>query len=239
MPKPDAAPLSDEEFDFLELFLDRIADRGAMNLETVDGFLVALACSPELVKPSEYIPMILGKEADSDEGSFESVEEAERFMKLLMTHWNHILRTFREDKVHYPLFLEDADGNAPGNDWAEGFTRGMKFQPAKWSELLEDEEHGGALVPIFVLANENHPDPEMRPYEKPIDQEQRERLHAGLAVGAKLAYRYFERHRQMNARAAKESSTFRRDTPKIGRNAPCPCGSGKKFKQCCGKTLLH
>ena len=26
---------------------------------------------------------------------------------------------------------------------------------------------------------------------------------------------------------------------KIGRNDPCPCGSGKKFKQCCGKVLLH
>ncbi|MBQ9832361.1 MAG: SEC-C domain-containing protein, partial [Clostridia bacterium] len=22
----------------------------------------------------------------------------------------------------------------------------------------------------------------------------------------------------------------------IGRNAPCPCGSGKKYKQCCGKN---
>jgi uncharacterized protein YecA (UPF0149 family) len=34
-------------------------------------------------------------------------------------------------------------------------------------------------------------------------------------------------------------STFRRTLPKIGRNDPCPCGSGKKFKQCCGRTTLH
>lgn len=27
----------------------------------------------------------------------------------------------------------------------------------------------------------------------------------------------------------------RRDSPKVGRNDPCPCGSGKKYKQCCGK----
>jgi preprotein translocase subunit SecA len=26
-----------------------------------------------------------------------------------------------------------------------------------------------------------------------------------------------------------------RSTPKVGRNSPCPCGSGKKYKQCCGK----
>ena len=29
---------------------------------------------------------------------------------------------------------------------------------------------------------------------------------------------------------------FRRDQPKVGRNEPCPCGSGKKFKKCCGKA---
>ncbi|MEE8170023.1 MAG: SEC-C metal-binding domain-containing protein, partial [Phycisphaerae bacterium] len=29
--------------------------------------------------------------------------------------------------------------------------------------------------------------------------------------------------------------TIRRDVPRVGRNDPCPCGSGKKFKQCCGK----
>ena len=29
--------------------------------------------------------------------------------------------------------------------------------------------------------------------------------------------------------------TVMRDTPKVGRNESCPCGSGKKYKQCCGK----
>jgi SEC-C motif-containing protein len=29
---------------------------------------------------------------------------------------------------------------------------------------------------------------------------------------------------------------FQRETPKVGRNDPCPCGSGKKFKKCCGRT---
>jgi SEC-C motif-containing protein len=30
--------------------------------------------------------------------------------------------------------------------------------------------------------------------------------------------------------------TFRREAPKIGRNDPCPCGSGKKWKKCCGRS---
>lgn len=32
-----------------------------------------------------------------------------------------------------------------------------------------------------------------------------------------------------------QPTTIRRDTPKVGRNDPCPCGSGKKYKKCCAK----
>ncbi|MBO6108145.1 MAG: SEC-C domain-containing protein [Eubacterium sp.] len=34
----------------------------------------------------------------------------------------------------------------------------------------------------------------------------------------------------------KSSRTYRREQPKVGRNDPCPCGSGKKYKHCCGKS---
>jgi SEC-C motif-containing protein len=33
---------------------------------------------------------------------------------------------------------------------------------------------------------------------------------------------------------APKGQTVRREEPKVGRNDPCPCGSGKKFKKCCG-----
>jgi len=33
------------------------------------------------------------------------------------------------------------------------------------------------------------------------------------------------------------SDPFVRHQPKIGRNDPCPCGNGRKFKKCCGKYL--
>ncbi len=38
------------------------------------------------------------------------------------------------------------------------------------------------------------------------------------------------------AKKYKQSRTVRRETPKVGRNDPCPCGSGKKYKHCCGKS---
>ncbi|MGH8021636.1 MAG: YchJ family protein [Opitutaceae bacterium] len=36
---------------------------------------------------------------------------------------------------------------------------------------------------------------------------------------------------------ATKGETVRRETPKIGRNDPCPCGSGKKYKRCCGAAV--
>ncbi|MDE5899581.1 MAG: preprotein translocase subunit SecA [Treponemataceae bacterium] len=40
----------------------------------------------------------------------------------------------------------------------------------------------------------------------------------------------------MQRHAQGQSVTVRRTTPKVGRNDPCPCGSGKKYKQCCGRN---
>ena len=47
-------------------------------------------------------------------------------------------------------------------------------------------------------------------------------------------HRYFEPHRRAGG-LPPERRPVRRTGPKIGRNDPCPCGSGKKFKQCCGR----
>ncbi len=41
---------------------------------------------------------------------------------------------------------------------------------------------------------------------------------------------------QQAAMQPKKVETIMRDAPKVGRNDPCPCGSGKKYKKCCGKN---
>ncbi|MGB5708251.1 MAG: UPF0149 family protein [Arenicellales bacterium] len=239
MPILDTVSITDDDYDYLESVLSGFQNENAMNLEMVDGFFVALICSPQLVIPSQYLPDILGETEGEPDGAYDSIEQAEQFMSILMVHWNHIVYTFREREVYLPLLLEDENGNVFGNDWAQGFLRGMEFYPEDWAELLDDDEHGGALVAIFALAHEHDPDSEMRPYDKPMDDDQREQLLVGLAAGAKIIYDYFEPHRQMDAQLKDADSTYRRENPKIGRNAPCPCGSGKKYKQCCGKATLH
>ena len=53
--------------------------------------------------------------------------------------------------------------------------------------------------------------------------------HHELATFEKIDNRWFFMDGQLFG-----SDPIRRDTPKIGRNDPCSCGSGKKFKKCCG-----
>jgi uncharacterized protein len=137
------------------------------------------------------------------------------------------------------MLLEDDDGVTHANDWATGFLRGMEFHKDRWAALLSDEQHGGLLVPIFALAHEHDTDPEMRPYKEAISAEQREKLIVGAAAGVTGIYGYFEAQRLVEKEPLDHATTFRRTIPKIGRNDPCPCGSGKKFKQCCGRTTLH
>lgn len=44
-----------------------------------------------------------------------------------------------------------------------------------------------------------------------------------------------EKRRKELYKEQKSSGTIHNDTRKVGRNDPCPCGSGKKYKQCCGR----
>ena len=48
--------------------------------------------------------------------------------------------------------------------------------------------------------------------------------------------RFAHRYRRMKVFGAPLVAHHRRKSvPKVGRNAPCPCGSGKKYKKCCGR----
>ena len=231
-------PLTDAEFERLSGILARFDNRQPMNLEQLDGFLAALICGPEIVRPSEYLPVIFGSDMVLDD-SFGSQSVLQEFLSLIMRHWNVIADTLHSGDGFLPLLLEDENGISHANDWAKGFLRGMELRRTDWAVLLDDEKQGGCLVPIFVLAHENDPDPEMRPYKREISAEEREKLIVGAAAGGTGIYRYFEARRLVERQPLDNVTTFRRTAPKIGRNDPCPCGSGKKFKQCCGRTTLH
>ena len=230
--------LTDEEFDRLDELLLRSDGEGAMNLEEVDGFFAALICGPEMVLPSEYLPEICGLESSDADFPFDGLEELQEFLDLLMRHWNNIANTLSSGEIFLPFLEENDDGIVCGNDWAWGFMRGVEMRHDVWVELFNDEENAGPLIPILVLVHELDPDPEMRPYDEPISPERREELIVGVAAAVTILYKYFAPHRR-RAATTPEKIAPRRKESKIGRNDPCPCGSGKKHKRCWGQASVQ
>lgn len=240
-------PMTREDYDRLAEILDGFPSDDAMTLEELDGFLAALGCNPNEVPPEEYLPEVWGS-VDEEAVLFPDIEGLREYAKLVARHLGAVIVRLEAEEDFEPLLEEDEDGEVTGNDWAQGFLRGMDLDRASWSEILNDEERAGILIPIFALACEHSPDPDIRPFDKPVDEEGRELLLAGLSAAAVLLYAYFADAREGAGGSEEEEpdaeddpgnrsisyATYQREGPKIGRNAPCPCGSGKKYKRCCG-----
>ena len=73
------------------------------------------------------------------------------------------------------------------------------------------------MVPIRALACEHHEDPEMRPFDKPILDDQREELIIGGGAGVMRMHRYFLKHRNLYTPPA---GTFMHQRRGLGHHRP-------------------
>lgn len=227
-------PLTETELDRLGQFLKNCKGGKAMNIEELDGFFSALIAGPEIVMPSEYMLEVFGSETPETR-AFSTLAEANEILALMMRHWNNIAGTLSKGEIYLPLLLLDENGVEHGNDWARGFVRATRLRHDGWAELLADDDHGGCMIPMLMLYHEHDKDPAMRP--KPIGPEQREKVIESMAAGLLGAYQYFRQHGQIHV--STRGPEPRHVNVKIGRNDPCPCGSGKKYKRCCGGATIH
>ena len=223
---PGHQALSEAELDRLAEFLDSIENEEAMTLEALDGFFCALVAGPDTVMPSEYLPHVWGGELP-DANAFSSLEEANATLGLLMRHWNRIAHELEHETVYEPLIGEPDERGVLGRQWARGFMRGVGLRKGGWAELFTSESEG-QLMAIPLVAGEI--DPEWP--REPRTEEKREQLLLWMGAGLARSYRHFRRARREAARAS--ALAARRPANKIGRNEPCPCGSGRKYKHCCG-----
>lgn len=229
-------PLSDEELEVLERFFMDEAPEDAMTFDRVDGFLHAVAVGPLTLMPSQWLPKIWG----SDNGIMPELEDFDRVQEilgLLMRHYNAIIRGFQlSPPLIQPFWyireyegqeVEDAEG------WAGGFVDGVNLSAEAWKPLLETEEGQRLYRPIRLLG-----EMELEPEDFALSSTPHQR-HA-LAVQIPQAVLAIYAHWLPVRHANYEREVAKRLAPKVGRNDACPCGSGKKFKKCCGSpAVLH
>jgi uncharacterized protein len=225
---PPSTGLTEAQIDQLEEFFD--STESAMSLEQVDGFFCALISGPDFIPPSEYLPYLFGEEMpDIGPGT-----QASKIIGLLFQHWDHIAETLLRDEVYYPILFEDETGKCQANEWADGYMLGVKLQLDSWSELMLDEKKNGHMIPVMALHFERDDDPEFR--SGPIADKEREDIIARMIAAILEIYRYFAPARIQGA----VLQPVHQGHSTIGRNDPCYCGSGKKYKHCHGGGVtLH
>jgi len=194
----------------------------AMEPDELAGFCAALATGPDAEPPPDWLSIVLGEPLDTlmEAASPELVQLLERYRiataRALDAGTPAIAsRTLRTGRVDYGGFCR-------------GFLDGIEAAPSDWFAAADPSEVAELLFPIDVVADAL--DPADRAGYGPSDWRRLVReSEAALpaAVGRIADYWRIVRN---------PTPTLRRDGPKVGRNDPCPCGSGRKFKQCHGRA---
>ena len=251
---PDARlkiPLTDNEIDELDTILGSRRS-GITSASGLEGFWTALVCTPEMIMPSEYLYMILEGEVDEDDLAFENEAETQRFFELIFRLQNDTRGELKrasglqyitdKDIPYVPLFDEAEDGAPDGGNWARGFLAGTELRPEYWKVFKNRaDDAANPLIGIVGLAFDGvNFDGEPVTYQMTPD----ERAEISLLMG----FAAMDIYRTLNpddvpAYAANTpwapgDAPFMNSEPKVGRNDPCPCGSGKKYKKCCSGLKL-
>jgi uncharacterized protein len=200
-----------------------------MLLSELDGFLTGIAVGPDPVMPSEWLPIVWGGVAPAfaDDGLARAVHDA------IIGRYEEIVADVKDDTVQ-PILWRPRDGTVIASDWAEGFVEAMAFRPRKWERLAKSDA-SVLLMPIMLLLSDEMADTDellvdLSPGEK---IEVKEEAAANLDMTVSAIANYW----QMSASEKASLNAGIRASVKVGRNDPCPCGSGKKFKKCCAAGL--
>jgi uncharacterized protein len=220
--------LTDQELTELDQFLagEAMPDQ-AMDTAMLDGFLTALVIGPTTILPSVWLPVVWGETA-ADSIAHIDAKALERMTNLVFRHLNWIIVQLTEDPDHYEPLLyvsdEEDDPLPIIDEWCSGFVRGIELSASEWAPLTDSEELQAVLTPIYLYGTEDGAET-LRTND---DLRARQREFADMLSDCVLAIREFW------LPVRKRTTTVRREQSLPGRNDPCMCGSGQKYKKCCG-----
>ena len=231
--------LTDAEINELDELLAAVpAPYETVDAVILDGYLAGVLVQPVQLEPEQWLSPVFGTEGMPEPGiEGWSEKQHTRLVTLITRRKDEILRGILEEGWFDPIIpmIEEEDGQPAKGEaafeglgyWAAGFEWALaNFQQLEeaalpgvpdlldsiWRHLPEQDE---AQQAITKALNEDHP-------LKNLD----EAIEALVFDIVDLA--------QIGIEQRHKVETVVRDGPKVGRNDPCPCGSGRKYKQCHG-----
>jgi uncharacterized protein len=215
------AKLSEAELDRLEKFLEA-PERGeeGLPLDMAQGVFAAIASGPGPVPRERWLPEIVG------EAPFASADEEREIGELLERFAEDTARQLNEAEGFDFILYGEEDDLAP---WAEGYLRGVDLAEPAWGEVADEEDLDNILFPFLALTGDAK-ELALEAGEEWMGEEEEARMLAEIRDN--FASHLFDVRQYFFEKNI--PPTVRRDAPKVGRNDPCPCGSGRKYKNCHG-----
>jgi len=217
--------LSPAEFDRLESLLAADHFRDSMTLDALQGLFCAVASAPVPIPQEKWLASALGEHA------FASADEAGEVTDLLARFCNDTARAIASeeglDVISYPV----EEGEEELAVWCEGYLAGVGLADPDWFGAGDEETVDELLFPFMALSGrlKEHALEAGEPWEEgEAEAKLMARARESFYGTLEEAYRYW-----FDSRVNRVPE--KREGEKVGRNDPCPCGSGKKYKSCHGR----
>ena len=232
---PDEEPnphlLDDAEFEALEELLTSDAvPEDCMDLEMLDGYLAGVLLSPVPIVPERWLPEVWS--AHGEEASFGSGSRMQEAIRLVRRYYNELATTLGEPGGWEPFCYAAAEGDAldVGEEWIEGFAQGLELWPGDWDAGVPTDAVQ-AVRHVIEMIMAPWADDATGQTDDDDDPSQPMEL-AAAGIGEILALWRNLGHAPVGLLTVEPPMA---PTPaRAGRNDACPCGSGKKYKKCCG-----
>lgn len=251
--------LENADYDTLEAILDelRTRDDEVPQWEFCEGALAALLCTRRPVDAQEALPVVVGVGgADEDALAFADADQEARFMALWNRRRDEVatalaapVETLDDERAYHPEVMDvrgavamlpeaeraDMAGQplpAFGQVWALGFLFVVENWEDEWTPPRDADTAGWideALDAIVALTEDDTGKPafNMHAEEGPPSVSEDRANAFGSAIWA-----VYDLHQIWHSLGPRVDPVRKGAGP--GRNDPCPCGSGKKFKKCHG-----
>lgn len=240
-------PLSPSEIDALDAFLSSDATPGtAMALDTLHGYLTAIAIGPTEPALEEWLPRVW-----SDDGTgapdFSDSDEKNYIISLMERMLEDIrLELDDPDYAFAPLVVLPSAGDQrqpDGEMWCYGFMQAVALFGEAWAPFITSPTGREMLRPIYLLGAD-----EVSAEDEDLTRtaQQRAKLTVQIPHAIDRIADHFLAARLRSALAGHDEGAGRlpphapSERSPTATQIPCPCGSGTPFTECCGGyRILH
>jgi uncharacterized protein len=257
---PDtSSAVSPDEFDEIDAILDDLRTRydETPQWEFCEGFLAAVVCCRRAIPEAEFLDVLLALgEDEAGEGSFADATQRARFMDIWSRRMAEVrlaldteVKSLDEDGAYQPEVMDvraavaelppeerDAIDATEIPAFAQVWALGFMFAVETWSDdwvAPRDKDAAkwldAALQAVVALTEEDEGTPEVSPFSEDGPPTMSVARLDAFADAVWAVYDLREIWRTLGPRV-----TTLRKTAEPGRNDPCHCGSGKKYKKCHG-----